>query len=415
MKKAFILFLPSFPAMNSFFKTSFFFISLCLLSACASTIKDTSTQKNLDTGLRSVNTFDIYVDNATIHALFSGKEKQSQELAVNYIYSRDSGKTWSSPISVNNNISPVKKSKRGNDFQIAAYKNKVMAAWQTQGGEPWTGIISTAMSNDNGETWHKISPPVDSKHSKIDQGYFDLTADSQGNFHITWLDDREEAGDTQVLRYAKFDEKNNQWLFHKALEQSACTCCWSRIRSDKSGNIHVLFRDDSPRDMMLISSFDSGKSWQAPQPAWNFDWQFVGCPHQGGGLATTSALGETILHSIVWNGNDSKRGLNYQQSSQKKNTAPIQIGFDKSFSGDIAAINHQHLGIVYTLSDIGNKRVLTKISTNGGKTWSSAHQLSSDKAKPSHPRIVSSPEGFKFFWTEWQDNGNAIVKMSEFY
>ncbi len=415
MKNVFILSLPTSASSSVLLTRSLYFVFLLFLSSCTTIKPLQTTQKVLNSGLKTVYTFDVYSENSTIHSLFSGLDKQSQKLRLNYINSQDSGKTWSTPTTINKNMAPVKKSKRGNDFQIASYANKVIVAWQTQGGEPWTGKISSAISYDTGKTWQIIPSPIDAKYSKIDQGYFDLTADPQGNFHIVWLDDREEIGDTQVLRYASFIEKNSKWQHHNKLESSACTCCWSRIRADSFGNIHVLFRDDSPRDMMITSSFDAGLSWQKPQPVWPFNWQFVGCPHQGGGLVTTENNGNTIFHSVVWNGNNDNRGIYYKQSSQKNNTQPpIQIGFDKSLSGDIAALNHEQLGIIYTISDIEKKRVVTKISSDSGSTWSSAHQLTNDEATPSHPRVVSTPEGFKFFWTEWLENGNAIAIMSEF-
>lgn len=412
MKNMSLLFRPSSASSSNIITRSIYSICLCLLSSCASIAPVNTTQTQLNTGLKTVHTFDVYVENNTIHSLFSGLDKNSKELTLNYISSQDSGKTWSSPLTVNKNISPVKKSKRGNDFQIAAHGKTVMAAWQTQGGEPWTGIISTAISYDAGNSWHNTFSPVDKKHSKIDQGYFDLAADSQGNFHLVWLDDREEIGDTQVLRYAKFHPKDNKWQYRKELESSACTCCWGRISSDVSENIHVLFRDDNPRDMMLTSSFDLGKTWQQSQSVWAFDWQFVGCPHQGGGLVTTKVNGESILHSIVWNGDESKRGLYYQQSSQENSPPPIQIGTDKSQSGDIAAMTPNHLGVVYTNSDIERKRVVTQFSVDGGKSWSSALQLTNDQATPSHPRIIATRKGFKFFWTEWLENGDAVAIMS---
>ena len=124
---------------------------------------------------------------------------------------------------------------------------------------------------------------------------------------------------------------------------------------------------------------------------------------------------KTILHSVVWNGNSSNRGLYYKQSLLTDNSpSPIQIGLDTSLSGDIAALDNKHLSIIYTMSDLEEKRVISKTSSDSGKTWSAAHQLTKDGAKPSHPRVVATPEGFKFFWTEWQENGDAITIMSEF-
>lgn len=390
------------------------FLAIIGLSSCASIESSSPVQIIADAHLQTVNTIDVYSENDTIHALFSGIDTVSQQLTLKYLRSTNHGESWSSPVIVNRNIALVKKSKRGNDFQIAAFREHIMAIWQTKGGEPWTGKIAAALSNDNGKTWNKIPSPVSDIYSKIDQGYFDLTADPAGNFHINWLDDREEAGDTQGLRYAQFQKNTNTWTLHKDIELTACTCCWSNITADKKGNIHTLFRDDSPRDMKIISSLDNGKSWQTPNTVENFDWQFVGCPHQGGGIATTQENDQTIIHSLVWNGKNSNRGLYYSQSvlSAKKSQAIISMGDNTSASGDIAVSNNNRIATTYITGNFGNKRVIARISNDGGKSWSGEQQLTIKGAEPSHPRIVGTSQGFSVFWTEWQENGNAAVIMS---
>ncbi len=367
-------------------------------------------------GLKTVHTLDVYAENNTIHTLLSGIDSKSQKLVVKYLNSIDAGKTWSAPVTVNQGIAPVKQSRRGNDFQVAAHGNKIMVVWKTKGGEPWTGMIVAALSRDKGKTWQQISSPVDDKYSKIDQGYLDITADRHGKFHIVWLDDREEAGDTQGVRYASFrDEmKTGAWESHKDLEASACTCCWSNITTDVTGNIYVLYRDDKPRDMMLISSLDGGKSWQKPGAVWPFGWQFVGCPHQGGGVATTEVGGKVVLHSVVWNGIASNRGLYYSQAEATgaKWTPIVSVGDNTSASGDIAVIGNQRIGIVYTAGDAEKKQVMVKVSEDGGKSWLKEQRLTADGADGSHPRIIGTAGGFRVFWTEWLENGDAKGMMS---
>ena len=375
-----------------------------------------ATQNFPDAGLKTVHTLDIYAENNTIHTLLSGVDIKSQELVVRYLNSVDAGKTWSVPVTVNKGIAPVKQSRRGNDFQVAAYGHKIMAVWKTKGGEPWAGMIVAALSRDQGKTWQQISSPVSDKYSKIDQGYLDVTVDYHGKFHIVWLDDREEAGDTQGLRYANFQDKKNKgvWENHKDLEASACTCCWSNITTDGTGNIHVLYRDDKPRDMMLISSVDGGKSWQKPNAVWPFGWEFVGCPHQGGGIAATSERGKVVLHSVVWNGKPSNRGLYYSQAESvgSKWVPIVSMGDNTSASGDIAVMDNKHIGIVYSVGDAEKKQVMAKVSKDGGKSWLKALRLTADGAEGSHPRIIGTSNGFRVFWTEWQENGDAIGMMS---
>ncbi len=290
-----------------------------------------------------------------------------------------------------------------------------MAIWKTKGGEPWTGKIVAAMSRDFGKTWARIDSPVSEEYAKVDQGYMDVTVDLNGKFHFVWLDDREEVGNSQGLRYANFldNQPNAVWQDHRDLVASVCTCCWSEIEADSKGSIHVLYREDKPRDMNLISSFDGGKSWQKPGVVWPFGWQFTGCPHQGGGLVTTQVEGTVVLHAVIWNGKSSNRGLFYSQSiGQSKWTSVIRVGNDSSASGDIAAIGNDQLAIVYTAGDSEKKQVLLRVSGDGGRSWSKELRLTQEDVDASHPKIVGTLDGFRVFWTEWLDNGDAISMMS---
>ena len=389
-----------------------FVILLNTVFSCSLIQPKTVIYKNPELGLKTVHTLDVYEEANTIHGLFSGVDQHSQQVVLRYINSENAGATWSDAITIKLSEVAIKQSKRGNDFQVAAYNNKVMAVWRAQGGEPWVGVIAGALSIDKGKTWRKINSPVSEKYAKIDQGYFDLTADSQGQFHLSWLDDREESGNTQVLRYASYSEKNANWNNHKILEESACTCCWSDIEADENGNIHVLFRDDKPRDMLTISSLDAGKSWQTPEVVWPFNWEFVGCPHQGGGLITTYVDNAVTLHSIIWNGVEETRGLYYANSDKK--SVPLEyLDNEWSDSGDIAALDNENIAVVFTTRVDDKKVVMSKFSDDKGETWSETQLLTREGAEPSHPRIVSTPEGYRFFWTEWQENGDATLIMSE--
>jgi len=395
------------------YRTLFFTFTLLFIPSCALLSHKPPVQKTINTGLKTVHTLDIHAEKNTIHALFSGIDSNTRQLALKYMGSLDAGENWSAPITVNMGLAPLKKSKRGNDFQVASHGNNVMAVWQTKGGEPWTGKIAVALSSDKGQTWRQIRSPVSDKYAKFDQGYLDVSADSKGQFHIVWLDDREESGNTQGLRYARFSE--GLWRQHQDLEITACTCCWASITADKNNNIHVLYRDDSPRDMRLISSLDGGKSWQQSKTAGSFGWEFIGCPHQGGGLTNTQVDEKTILHSVVWNGKTDSRGIYYSQSELNKDKIAVllPIGDNNSSSGDIAALDSDHIRIVYATGDVESKSVMTKASANGGLSWSNELRLTGDGAEPSHPRIVATPNGFRFFWTEWKENGDAVAIISE--
>ncbi len=392
--------------------------SILTLPACALLTQGISPEhssRQFNTGLKTVHTLDLYADQNNLHVLFSGLDNKQQKPVLTYLQSRDGGDNWSTPLSINHGQTAIKKSKRGNDFQLAASGNTIMVVWRSQGAEPWTGKISAAISTDFGQKWQAVNGPLGKQYSNIDQGYFDLVAAADGYFHLSWLDDREEAGDTQGVRYARFNPDTATWDQHNTLEATACTCCWLNIEVDTDNHISLLYRDDSPRDMKLISSLDGGKIWLAAKTVGDFNWEFIGCPHQGGGLTTTQHNQGTQLHSAIWNGHNEGKGIYYSQTSliQDKQTLLKPIAGNSSSSADIAALSAQSIRIVYTSGSYESKSVITKYSQDGGLSWSAEQRLTAEGAEPSHPRIVAINNRYHLFWTEWQKNGDALAIISK--
>ncbi len=383
------------------------------LWACATQIKPVQNKPVLfDAGLSDVHTLDLYSTEDSIHSLVSGIDKQTGATVVKYLASGDAGQSWTSPVIVNQGQAEIKASKRGNDFQLAVSASSILAAWKTVGADPWVGVLSFAISHDGGNSWEKVASPLGEELSAFDQGYFDLGADGDDNFHLSWLDDREEAGDTQGLRYARYSTENG-WHFVTNLEQTVCTCCWSKIVNDDQRNVHVLFRDDSPRDMRLISSFSQGKSWSPAKTIIPFNWEFIGCPHQGGALTNATLQDKAHLLALVWNGDSEKKGLYFSRThaDEQNGSSATQVAGKTSKSGDLAVIN-ERIGMVYSEGLAEDKKVVFKQSINGGEHWSEGTVLTAPGVGPSHPRIVTTGEGFRVFWTEWLDSGEAVAKMS---
>ena len=69
------------------------------------------------------------------------------------------------------------------------------------------------------------------------------------------------------------------------VDPSSCACCWNKMIAPQPGQVHVLYRDHGVRDMALASTRDTGEHWELKSPVGEFNWEFQGCPHVGGGIA----------------------------------------------------------------------------------------------------------------------------------
>ncbi|MDD5035544.1 MAG: sialidase family protein [Methylococcaceae bacterium] len=352
---------------------------------------------------------DVYAEKSSIHAVVVGKANEEVKLA--YLLSRDGGSHWNKSVIVNRKEDGPVLSRRGNDAQVSANGRRVVVAWKKGGELPESGPMLIAYSADGGTRWARGENPAvgDGMHN---QSYLDLAADENGRFHLVWLDDREENGNTQGLRYARSTDGGRHWDREVTLDPKVCTCCWNRLAVLANGNVAVLYRDDEPHDMRLARAAAGGGGWRDLGRVGSFDWRFEGCPHCGGGIASSAGKNGELLHGVVWSGKDGAAGLYYLDSTDHGEhwSPPLRIGDGHSRHSDIAA-RGRALVVVYT-GPVGDGEGVQFIrSEDGGKTWSPPRLLSAEGAVADHPRILATPAGFRAFWTEKRPGSGRVWAM----
>jgi BNR repeat-like domain len=347
-------------------------------------------------GLFDVSTFDVYVDDDTIHLIAGGKiSAENKQIKLSYTRSEDGGRNWLAPVTQAN--LPASINSRGNDIQLAAKGNHLLAVWQTKGEFPSMGPMVSAYSQDNGETWQQgVNPAV---NNEGDQSHLDLLTDEHGNFHAVWLEDPEENG-YQSLRYSRSVDWGKHWSHAATLDASTCSCCWNTLALSPKNELNILYRDMKPRDMALLQSYDDGESWRHVSTVGKFNWKFDGCPHVGAGLAYTRADNPRQLHSLVWTGAEGKSGL-YHLSSKNNGanwSAPQKLG-NTAIHADIAAFDGNIVAVWDEMEADGTSIFYAK-SKDGGKSWLTATRLTLASNAATHPRLIATKHGLLALWTE---------------
>lgn len=357
-------------------------------------------------GLAETRSLDLVVEEGTIHGLLAGRFGARDRVA--YLGSADGGKTWSEPRFLDGSGDAPVISRRGNDVRLAVYGRRIVAVWQARGELPGTGPLIVAASEDGGRTWRRGQNPV-AGDPLNNQSYPALTVGGDGRFHLVWLDDREENGNTQGLRYAA-SQDGLHWSSRTTLDPAVCTCCWIRIGALPDRSVAVLYRDVDPHDMRLLRGPLNGGGWLDLGPVGIADWNFTGCPHCGGGLAITVTGGEAVLHSVAWTGKEESPGLFYARSSDlgKHWEPPFLLGDGQSRESDIAALSASDLAVVF--SRAGAVHLVR--SRDGGRHWSAPVALASADANADHPRIVATPWGFGAFWTMARPGAGKALAMA---
>lgn len=217
-------------------------------------------------GQFDVESLDVYGLGRTIHLLLAGAEAEGGKQWLRYLRSDNAGRTWSQPVRINAAGAGPYGLHRGNDAQIAASGDRLVAAWQSEGtGWGGSGPLATAVSRDGGRSWRLGSNPADDGKTE-GHGFIDIAADESGGFHLVWLDGR--SGD-QALYYARSDNGGHAWSSHATLDDLTCECCWNTLAT--SGNqVYALYRDSRPRDMAVTASMNRGNTWRPSTPRGKF-------------------------------------------------------------------------------------------------------------------------------------------------
>jgi hypothetical protein len=347
-------------------------------------------------GLYDISTFDVYVDEDVIHVFAGGKvSDEDKQIKLRYTRSEDGGRNWLDPVNLSN--LPASINSRGNDIQLAAKGNHLLAVWQSKGELPGMGPMVSAYSQDNGTTWKQGTNPA--ANNAGDQSHIDLIADHHGLFHAVWLEDPEENG-YQSLRYSRSVNWGKRWSQAATLDDSTCSCCWNTLALSPENGLNILYRDMKPRDMSLLQPSDDGKTWRHISTVGEFAWQFDGCPHVGGSLAYTEADNPKQVHSLVWTGVEGKSGLYHLSSNDdgKSWSTPQKLG-NAAIHSDIAAFDGNIVALWDEMEPDGASIFYAK-SKDGGATWLTATRLTTANHVATHPRLVATKHGLLALWTE---------------
>lgn len=368
---------------------------LCSMVVGLAGVNGTLAHEHHEANTGAIQSLDVYSDSGKQYLLLGETEKDRPRLFC--LCSADDGATWSKPMRVDAGMPAAHGLMRGDDAQIAAAENRLVAVWETAGTGKWgDGPMATALSSDGGQTWRAGPNPADDKLTS-GHGFIDVAADPQGSFHLIWLDNR---SGKQGLRYARSDDAGEHWATNTTIDPETCECCWNVIKAAKDSKVFALYRDIDPRDMALAISLDNGKTWRRESTIIPFDWHINACPEVGGGLV----FGNTVLHAVVWAGKEDVAGL-YAVASFDGGThwsKPHQLGDREARHADIAA-NGDTIAVAW---DALTKGIFTAISNNGWQTWTTS-KLVEARSNASHPRILTTTTGFRIFWTETVDGKTA--------
>ena len=237
-----------------------------------------------------------------------------------YASSSDEGATFSQPVV----IGQVKDMHLGmtRGPQLASSRNySVVTAIDKKGN-----IRAFKLTHKTG-TWEKTGN-VNDLEGSAPEGLMSIAADDNNNFYAVWLDLRENRKNNICVSTfnGKGSWSRNQFAY-KSAESHVCECCKPTI--DVNGNqVSIMFRNwlRGARDLYVVTSGNTGKTFSEAQKLGLGTWPLKGCPMDGGGLSIDS---ENRIHT-AW-----QREGNVFYAEPGKPEQKVGEGRGVSLSGEV--------------------------------------------------------------------------------
>jgi len=215
-----------------------------------------------------------------------------------------------------------------------------------------------------------------------------IAADSSGNVHVVWSDDT--PGNYEIF-YGKSTDGGSTWMTTQRITWNNGDSLAPAIAVDSSGNPHVVWYDKTPGNYEIYyrKSTNGGSSWMTTQ---RISWNIGSTQYPAVAVDSSGSV-----HVVWYDDMPGNREIYYRKStnggSSWVTTQRITWNNGHSLSPDIAVDPSGNPHAVWHDSTPGNYEIFYRKSANGGSTWMTIQRISWNNAYSLCPAIAVDSSG----------------------
>jgi hypothetical protein len=256
-------------------------------------------------------------------------------------------------------------------------------------------------SADGGRTWSTPVTVNDGQEFGA-HNFHALTAGPDGSLLATWLDARQGKSGVWMSRST---DGGRTWAANRPIyTDPTCPCCRTSVAVAGDGAIYVAWRAILPgdvRDVVVSRSEDAGTTWSAPVRVREDGWVYPGCPHAGPSLAVDR---RGTLHVGWWTGKTGEAGVYYARSDDRGRSfaaQPIEVAERASPAHVQLALGGDE-GVYVAWDDgLGDMpRVRLRRSRDAGRTFERIQTLSDPGTAASYPVLAVYGDSVAVAWSQ---------------
>jgi hypothetical protein len=277
----------------------------------------------------------------------------------------------------------------------------VYLSWATPREKKYTADVRFSYSSNYGKTF---TQPITVNNDNLlaAHSFNEMLVSNNGDVSIVWLDGRlshqlrkegkKSKGSALYLAKANFQNtKGNRIFTNQQLANDTCVCCRIAMDFNQQGELAIFWRHiygDNIREFALLTLGHDEDNPKQPYQVSYDHWKINGCPHQGGAIS----IDEQNRYHMVWfNQGDVGKGIFYATSDDqgKTLTTPISVGeFSAQASHPYLNKNNDNIDIVWTEFSGVEHQLMHQRSTNNGQSFSKAKVLAKAENGADRPFII---------------------------
>ncbi|MEK7810608.1 MAG: sialidase family protein [Pseudomonadota bacterium] len=337
---------------------------------------------------------------------------------VTVSYSDNQGKTISAPVMVNPESEFVAADGENRPKIRVANNGNVYISYTQSLDTPFAGNVRFSRSADGGKSFS--SPVTVNDNLELFTHRFDsLGINERGQIFIAWLDKRDASAAAKKgekysgisVYYAVSDDEGKSFKANIKAADHTCECCRIAMATDTDGYPVIAWRhvyDTNIRDHALMKL--DGKT--APVRLSNENWNTASCPHHGPSLSIAS---DGVYHATWYNNAPKRHGLFYAHSTDHGKTfsSPLNFGsFDAQAAHPYVLSLGNRVFLVWKEFDGEHTGILGMHSGDGGKSWSAPIKWATTSDVSDSPLIIGENKRAYLSWNT-KNEGYRLIEISE--
>lgn len=332
--------------------------------------------------------------------------------------SDNQGKTFSTPVPVNPESELVAAIGESRPKILVASNGNIYISYTQDLETPFAGNIRFSRSIDGGKSF---SAPitVNDNLDPITHRFDVMGVNERGQIYVAWLDKRDisiakkNGGkyNGAAVYYAISDDGGKTFHANVKAADHSCECCRVGMAMDKDGTPVIMWRhifEKNIRDHAMMRL--DGKA--QPIRLSHENWEVNACPHHG---PAVSIANDGNYHFVWFSKSAERHGLFYSYSSDqgKHFSRPLSFGnFQAQASHPHVLSQGQRVFIVWKEFDGVATGIYLIDSVDGGKLWSAPKKIASTMGTSDYPFLVSDGNKNYLSWNTDKE-GYRLINLSE--